>query len=347
MDKKEINMLSNQLIRLGIFTSDMRSACCWYRGLGPFSEIHKYLPEIQINVPSNANWASIKFNDICFFQRPMFEHDDQNKSIRHLTMCKAIKRAGKKLILDYDDDMFNIPLHNRVMNQFQLRNPEEVKAEIIETVLNCCNIADKIIVTNKALRNSFIHNGVVAEKLVIIPNAIDDYYIQPSISQKDSKNIVWRGSDTHKKDLAEFENEIIQAAKQLPDYHFHFIGDMPNLKIWNALEKKTYYEQMDISHYLHFIGNINADLCIVPLKDDEFNRAKSDVCIQEMAYNGIPSLFPAWLCSENTGILYNSKSDFLEKLISSVKNENLNVDLKYNKLSDTNQLRAKLILELL
>jgi hypothetical protein len=128
-------------------------ATSFYRGLGPLAELERS-GEVEVVITQTFDWpAMIRVNGV-FLQRPY-------KKV-HVDIIRLAKSCGQKVWIDYDDDLFTVPMDNP--SYFNYSRPE-----IKEAVKACIQLADKVTVSTKALLR-------LRQDAVLIPNSINLNY---------------------------------------------------------------------------------------------------------------------------------------------------------------------------
>lgn len=262
--------------RIAIFTEDPADATSFYRAFGPFThliESYKFDPQF----PSTINWASLGFCDILFMHRPV--------TANHVKAIKLAKASGKKVWVDYDDDLFCVPYWNKAHGYFK-----DNRQNIGQCIFN----ADVVTVTTKIMAKRFKD---INKNTLVVPNALDErVYNRFSKEKKGNSNLVlWRGSETHEGDLMRYRDEIIEVMNSHPDWKIVFMGCEP-MYITRYLKPKTYqcFPQMEIMDYTELLCKLSPDVMIVPLEDNNFNRAKSEIAWLEGTMAGAACVTPSW-----------------------------------------------------
>ncbi len=111
------------------------------------------------------------------------------------------------------------------------------------------------------------------------------------------------------------------------------------------------------TYFRHIHSAIRPSLCIVPLWDSPFNKAKSNIAALEAAFAGAPALVPDWAEWKLPGsIRYSSVEDFEKKLDDALSNpdvlkekakETWDYVSTHLMLKQVNQQRAAILRELL
>lgn len=277
----------------------------FYRGAGPLNHMMRNfdLDLAMIGPDNTPSWADIGKFDLVFMQRPTKEKD-------YLILLEA-KKMGIPTVVDYDDDVFSVPMDNPAFKYYTMSHVRQMMGEILKS-------AASVFVSTQDLYNKF---SKINPACFVIRNAIDDIMFKKFPRAKRNKTVSWRGTDTHERDLREFKDAIIQAAKENKDFNFAFIGYNP----WYIAEEiGPQWESRSTSSVLKFFSvlhDVGAAINIVPLSDNTFNRSKSNIAFLESTIIGSSVLCPTWEEWQCDGAShYSSPNGFYLALTKMMKN---------------------------
>lgn len=340
------------MIRIIEFSPKPSEATSYYRSRGPFSRIQKEYPDIEVIQLSYSsmfepeiNWADLVAGDILFLSRPAQPE-----------MAEVVKLANKMNLpvwVDYDDLLLSVPDWNRTKSYY---DSPEVRASI-EQILQ---MAQVVTVTTPMLKRRL---SIYNDNIHIIPNAIDDYQFPEPVEYSDNQLVVWRGGDTHLMDLYTHRDSINKMMADYPEFEFIFMGyDAPFL---HKSPKKSVLDYFDIHSYFKFLRTANASYNIIPLENNDFNIAKSNIGFLETIWAGALSVVPVFGADDRLEVYndiggyvpYSNEKEYLltafSKLLSMDAQEkrelwNTGIEVVRDKyvLSKTNELRTDLILNL-
>jgi len=198
----------------------------------------------------------------------------------------AARQAGKKIIMDLDDDVWNVMTDNPTYMTYKK------DARGIKDLTSICNEVDGMTTTSLYLKNVITHNTLKRhEQIKVFPNYIDlERYSHrsPFKNTPYEINLVHFGSTTHFYDLtdSEFERGLDRIFKDYPNVIVttigHSIAKLANK--WGA-RYRTDYGHTDIYKWIGEKFPVfmdQADICVVPLVDSVYNRCKSDIKRSEM-----------------------------------------------------------------
>lgn len=280
---------------------DIKDATCFYRGIGPLKQLARdYSIRLQLGSTSIA-WYDLKSADILFYQRPFH--------IEHLKIIEYAKKLGRKVWIDYDDNLFCLHPSN---TQYQMYSDPTTTAQIVK----CLTAADIVTVTTEALAQEY--RAVIPEnkeKVRVLPNAYDED-LMPDLTKprRERKNtVVWRGGTSHQADLWTFAEDIYSAVIAHPDTQFKFIGNPFWLAMKNmAAPNVSSSGPIDIIDYFAWLTNEAPKLLFVPLEDTKFNRCKSNIAWLEATGAGAICLAPDWPEWNHGGVSAYDPDSFIE-----------------------------------
>lgn len=253
-------------------------ATSWYRGMGPLGQLQRTYPEIELLGFGEWSWDNVGLSDIVFLQRPFGDN--------HVQMAEYAKKLGLPLWVDYDDDLFSVPFDNPTFGNYG-------RPEIQENIRRICSKADFMTVATKSLVDVY---KKYCPNTHHIPNCLPDLAtrIRPAEMRVGprEKVILWRGGPTHERDLLSHHAEIMEVAKEFPDYKWCFIGYNPWWLMETLGDRGIYNRGLEIVDYFIHLWESRPSLVIVPLHDSVFNRGKSHIAWLEAAYAGAPALVP-------------------------------------------------------
>lgn len=304
----------------------------FYRALGPFAGLRS-LPGWRLErMPTTVYWTDIAWSDALFLQRPVAKSD--------VDLALMAKDLGKKVWLDYDDDLFAVPRSNPYYRDAQ-RSYARIKQLLA--------LADVVTVSTPALGKALAAHTRSAP--VVVPNAWDDSFLRAFAPDRELNKIVfWRGSNTHNEDLESHLPEIAEIARRHPDWKWHFVGD-PYWRVTEILQPGTFAIDgaRDVVEYLKSLETFRPGIAIVPLKDNAFNRSKSNVAWLESTYMGTAVVAPDWPEWQRPGISTYKPGELADAFDRAAHDyaQNVRSSRQYVEtnllLSHVNRLRAEIL----
>lgn len=288
-----------------------RIPCAWdatalYRSTGPFNDL-RTKADYSFKEAHTYNWVVIGSHDAVFLQRPFTEQDLQ---LAHLT-----KRCNKPLVIDFDDDLFSVPEHNPAFKFYASEKTHEIMRRVVA-------LADQVIVSTQELAKVYNQFRGTKDACVIIPNAFPDHMraFDKTVSPRE-KIISWRGSNTHAMDLRTIHPAIVHVTKNYPDWKWAFIGDA-DFDTLNLVprEQRIQIPTQDPLDYLETFKTLKPTVHIIPLLDNQFNRAKSNIAWIEATFAGAATIAPNWPEWQKQGVLtYSNLEEFVAKLVGIIQ----------------------------
>lgn len=306
-----------------------QDATSLYRAIGPWQSMKREMNRngrapLEFILNPDITWMVLKGADFAFFQRPHL--DDR------LIAMKMCAENGKPTWVDYDDHLHAVPFCNR-------RFPTYGHPHIQHNIATMLAMADVITVTTPFLGAELAkilkafpqtqEFKLNPEKIKVVPNAYDDE-MHPKMEAKRSernKLIMWRGSDSHAKDLHTHTEALCQIVPACPDWQWEFVGE----PFWLAIEELKKHVKphalgltapMDPVKFFRYMAKQRPALVIVPLEDQTFNRSKSNIAWIEATAAGAVTLAPDWDEWRRPGVItYTRMSEFSSKLLAFMEGE--------------------------
>lgn len=264
-------------MKLAILSKPVESAVTFYRAAGVFGPLARANPEIQIVYVEPKKFtpdfaASV---DVVFAHRPV--SGDEFRALW------TASRTNVQIWVDIDDLLWGIPPSNPAAAHFT--------DEHMRVLSECLKNSSLVSCSTKYLAERLQKD--MGRKALVIPNAWNDYTqkLAPANVPVPSKSlkVLWRGSNTHDGDLFEYRD----AFKPIDGLEFHFMGAQP----WYMLE--SYGGHLPAIYMDTWTGNIleyferlvvNAPhFMVVPLQNNEFNQAKSNIAqIEALVCGALP-----------------------------------------------------------
>jgi|GEM_PF-1935949 len=295
--------LTKKPIRILLHTPNSGDATSYYRGELPLTCLIKtFAPDVELVNASQLNpaiWPDVIQADVIVLQRPFIQ--------AHLDLAIQVKTIGRKLIIDYDDLLFNLPLTNPYYNLY-------MTSQVHSTINQIMNLADEIWVSTPQLRTSLIQRllfflggldsfkalpdsekdrsfNKVHDKIVVIENAHNDFDFPVDKRKPHTTNnvILWRGGASHNNDLYYYAKPLLEICNTRTDLSFYFFGPLPTFLSENFTNAKSIFhmnQPMAIYSFHKAIQNLNPMVNLILLEPSEFNDCKSNINSLEGAYAG-------------------------------------------------------------
>jgi hypothetical protein len=296
---------------------DQNDATSFYRAVGPFSSLRSLI-DVEIIPIKEVHWAFLKGIDIVFMHRP--------HTLAHIKICEMVRNNKKPLWVDYDDCLYNIPEWNISSHLYP-------HSETLNNVMKILEFANVVTASTENLTLTLKRDNPKSTACIhYLPNAFDDYLFDLNPAKFSNKPIVlWRGSDTHTKDLMDFKESTMNVVKAFPQWKFVFMGFKPWF-LMDDLQKinpDTFHiKGTDIVNYFHLMSRLRPSIGIVPLSNCPFNESKSNCAWLEFTSFGAVTLGPNWKEWNKPGITnYDDPQDFETKLKELISNADKNLSL--------------------
>ena len=323
-------------INIFLLTPSRGDSTSFYRGWGPYGQLDRDTDNVHVCTNMGIDWNDFRPYHLAVAQRP-FTFD-------HQRFIDQAHKNGLPVIVDYDDDMWNVQPDNPVYDTFMNRETKSIMdwsiAEADAITVSTDHLAEKIRSMNP---KGEIH---------VIQNAVDTKMTSRYDFQRPRrKRIAWRGSNTHVLDFNQISNEIISVANKHRDWQWYFFGWRPYSIIESIQNLKV--ESHAIADFMARLFHLDFMVGIVPLLDNRFNRSKSDIAFLEYTMAGTLTLASSLEEFHRPGCLnFDSPEEFeliMEQIIKKPASfaENLQAAreyvLKKRTLSVVNEKRIQLI----
>lgn len=211
-------------------------------------------------------------------------------------LWKQLKRLGIPVIVDRDDDWV-LP-HDHIMKT------DWVKNHTASQIVYNFKMADAVTVPTEYLAEKVRQFN---KNVFVIPNAIDfsQQQFKKDVKVQNLKNekvhVGWSGSVTHYKDIMMI-SDLFSQLNSNPDmkdkYRLVLSGYIEGDGVWNQYENiftsgyrissDAYCRINGMDVYTYASAYDMMDIGLIPLKDTEFNRCKSELKMMEMGAKKLP-----------------------------------------------------------
>lgn len=276
-------------LKVQVLSGNSTDACSLYRCFGPFQYMHRN-DEVELIDKDMVGWRHSSMAHILFVQRPHIASE--------LAAMETAKNLGIPVIVDYDDPLAQVPVYNPTW--------QKLKADqsYIANTRKALHLADKIWVSTPALKESFLRDDprLAPSKIEVISNGWNFRDWKFMDKPSDGYRFIWRGTNTHDKDLWEITeplaDAILQAGATGADpsvargahgegnhmYSIMCIGGpfWMSLEEWAEQEIDTEVHSMSpFVNMLALMRRSRARFGLVPLSDNLFNNCKSNIAALE------------------------------------------------------------------
>lgn len=251
-------------------------------------------------------WLGI---DVCYLHRPSGSY---GKAI-----IDACKEFNIPLWVHHDDDLLAIPETNPYYNLvIHERDNPSVELSYREADILTC----QSVLMQKMLKEKYQRDDTI-----LIPISLDDRLLKYKRPWTDNNRICWRGSDSHRRDLLSFKDELQEIFDKYKDKEFHFTILNPR-EMGFKVKNLVVHPPMGFFDFYKNLCKVNASHHIVLLEDNHFNRVKSHL---------------AWLDATLAGSVVFGPRDFLEFRRPGLSDRRLIFSDDINALSHGNEMAWK------
>jgi len=227
-----------------------------------------------------------------------------------LPIIEERKRQGRPTIYELSDNI--TALHEGVGIRGWFSDPIN-----LALAFQYMRMADAVQVTGSGLADQF---RFINSRMIIFENQMAT--VNMGERQASDRVILgWAGSSGHRKDIEAVSDVIAQAMRVCSHVDFAYMGDETIYRILSAAlpaGRIIYTPPGTLEEYLGFLQKL--DIGIAPLRDNPYNRCRSDVKFLEYASRGVvpvlSSLTPynASVQQGETGFLYDTPQQLLSIL---------------------------------
>lgn len=240
----------------------------------------------------------------------------QTCSPERIKQAKEHSIKEKKLLVAELDDYFTINEDNPRYEKFVAKEAEKW-LEVL------CGVADVITTTTDYLANTIkrrLKKNKVKKDVVVLPNYLDmEMWDLPILGNySDEIRLLWAGSASHRDDMKFIVPVIKRICEKYPQVKFLYCGDFKLKPLFEGINSE-YIDAVPFEAWPAKLHSLRADIGVVPLLDNEFNRCKSNLKYLEFGISGIPSVYSNVVYEKTvrdseTGFIAETEDDFFEKL---------------------------------
>lgn len=269
------------------------------------------------------------------------------ESIEHHKLAIVLKQMGKKIVFD-NDDTFKFDKEHPFFNSKDKTFKEKLvhKNNIINNfILN----ADLVTCSTEHLRNEYLE---INKNVIVLPNYIDeDDWGIPLRNKTDKIRIGVVGSVAYAQDF-EIIKEVIKDVSKMDEVTLVLFGlpsrksiktgkliakyHQKELDFWLNLKNIEHVPWVEMEDYFDTLNELRLDFMIIPRRENDFNRAKSNLKFLEASMLEIPVIAQSF--SDGTspydkdinginGMLATDKNDWYVKIMTMISNREMRLDI--------------------
>jgi ubiquinone/menaquinone biosynthesis C-methylase UbiE/glycosyltransferase involved in cell wall biosynthesis len=285
---------------------------------------HKLLMNEEGDVVSSLSLhhleKCLKVADPWIFQLTYFEDI--------ICLLESLKEMNptKKLITECDDLVFDVPAYNAASHPYKPNSEKERLAD------EQFRLSDAFIVSTNFLKEKL--GEMYPDKPIhVIPNAIDfslwdntkgDGKMEPK--KEGVVRMIYTGCANHGGDMEIVKPVILALLDEFPNLEFIIAQDLGTFKDVKHERLKVLDRWVSIVDYPAMVKGWDADIGLAPLRDHNFNRAKSNLRWLEYSALRIPTVaspirpFNESIKNGATGYLCSTKQEWYGVLKGLIKN---------------------------
>lgn len=281
------------------------SSCALYRNFLPHLKLRDELKAQGIQLDAYMSLKNLNIDDYdCF----IFGRLPVNPNM--YIYIDGLRRKGKKIIWDVDDELWNIPDANKYKKEYD---------EKVMWLNYYFAMASRIISSTDNLKDSILKRFPMdSDRVVVLENLIcsedyDGYFPHHIHFGSNPIKILYSGSDSHAGDMGPISG-LFEHYYENKNIMFIFYGYLPpGLEAENPRKVMHLHWSPSRKYYEGMLSFLSPHIALMPLHDNNFNRCKSSIKHYEMSMSGsvcIGSNIPpyvdtiihqvtGYLCSDN------------------------------------------------
>ena len=286
-------------------------ACNHYRIYQPMLKLKQHkladcvLIEYGDQLDTEENLQKILESDVVLLPRASSEE--------WVNFVKAVRKAGKVLVSDYDDDPFNCspwnPYYRWIgIQEWQFKWPDGHDEWVWKDGMvgpdgsewfslernihrrDMCRIAfgksDLVTTTTPILADEF---RKVNPNVAVLPNLIDFDQFPLVETIKPKLRLGWQGGVSHYEDLFVIKKPLEQVCRK-HDVDFVFFGDSRLTGPLHSVHNLKFENWVAHNAYTFKLALLNFDIGLCPLQDNHFNHCKSAIKWMEYSAMKFPTI---------------------------------------------------------
>lgn len=272
----------------------------------------------------------LKWADIAIFQRR-----DEPRWIAQ--MLGAREELRIPVVLETDDYVHKVPTYNPAARHYPPGGEKEKWATA------GAELPDAITVSTPGLKKLY---NRLNKNVYVLPNSLDmSFWTGFKAPKKDPKKVIvgWCGAGGHLGNLQIIGEPILDVLEKYPHVEFHYVGGLPGCwKKENSWNKPNHprikvFPFVSQFRYPEMVAGLKFDIAVAPLRDNFFNRGKSNLRWLEQSINKRCVIgsrvghYAETIKHKETGILVNNEpDDWFKWLCRLIENKELRETIAEN-----------------
>ena len=304
------------------------------RKLAEVATVDEFTDDITQRVKVNLDIIGAKLlnreHNIVYTTKPLIP--------QHIALCQMLQGVGYKWVLDMDDNIFEVNRDNPGFAAFD----KEGNGDARFWVEIAMREADLLVVSTKNLKNVYEKYN---DNIFVNKNTVDFRFwdFTNAWGKSDKTVIGWAGASGHTLDMGLIEGPVKEIKKKW--------GDKVEFVAFGA-EKPDFFDKhvdwVNLRDYPKKLASLGFDIGIAPLRDNLYNRGKSNLRWLEYSALKIPTVAsdvePFRDTSAELCVTHDDWVDALDELIKDDKKRKAMGDEAYDiikkKFSATKTARA-------
>jgi glycosyltransferase involved in cell wall biosynthesis len=246
------------------------------------------LPAVEL---SKMQYADVSYNVLPWHEDPPPPIAGLDAVVfsrpHHDTLLMAYKRMGVPTIVDMDDDFRAIPESHPGYKWVGMGN-----THYMTKLENCISLGDRLVVTTDELKERLVNYRMGDYNSIhVIPNgwsSRDPHWLDKRSIYKDRIILGWGGTITHREDFQMIVGPVKQILREYPETMICIAGDTEIYQMFATVKEKQKLFVPMVPYEMYPITLSLWDIMLVPLLNNHFNCAKSDIKLVDAGAMGIP-----------------------------------------------------------
>jgi hypothetical protein len=294
-------------------------------------------PQLVMNMKrlATVNHSQIFIRDFLHYNDATAVHIQRQGKQSQLEFFKKLhhikKRLKFRLIYDSDDIVFHEDIPDYNFAKAGLEKDGDFAKEIME-------ICDEVTVTTPFLRDYYLKK-TAQKNITVIPNYLPHIWMGHYFSEelilrnyrlhKKKPRILYSASANHffnprgGESIADDFTHVKEALMaNIDKFQLVLVGGRPDA-LAHEIDRGLveYHPWQTTDEYPRFLANLQINMCIAPLIENDFNRAKSDLKFLEATALGLPIACQDMSTYAIAPVRFKTGEDLIKKLKETLESE--------------------------